>query len=72
MRAKYKLWLSVVALATLFAGAASAAPAVADEGVGTLNPEEMALDHWVDKSREDRFDPHMCAYAVFMDKTGPA
>jgi TPR repeat protein len=70
MRAKHKLWLSVLALASLFGGAALAAPAVADDGAGTLNPEEMALDHWVGKSKEDRFDPHMCAYAVFMDKTG--
>ncbi len=66
-----KALLSVLSLAALTgSGAAWAGPAVVDEGAGTLNPQELAIEFWVGKSREDRFDPQMCAYGVFMDKTG--
>jgi hypothetical protein len=42
----------------------------AEEPLGELNPQELSVQHWAAKSTEDQFDPHMCMYGVFLDKTG--
>ena len=46
------------------------APAQANESLGELNPQELSVQHWAAKSTEEQFDPHMCMYGVFLDKTG--
>jgi TPR repeat protein len=52
----------------LFVGSGNSASAV--EALGELNPQELSVQHWAEKSTEERFDPHMCMYGVFLDKTG--
>ncbi len=62
--------VAIVALScTAIAGAARAQTAAADDG-GELNPQQLSIQYWGAKSHEARFDPKMCTYGVFMDKTG--
>lgn len=68
----------VLAAAVCGAGAAlaaekpaSSAPAAAKGAEsGVLNPQGLSVQYWAEKSKEARFDPKMCVYGVFMDKTG--
>ena len=53
-----------LALVLCFAGAAHA-----DE-IGELNPNQLGVDYYVGKAGAEKLDPHLCAYGVFMDKTG--
>ena len=53
-----------LALALCFAGGAHA-----DE-IGELNPNQLSVDYYVGKAGAKKLDPHLCAYGVFMDKTG--
>jgi TPR repeat protein len=46
-------------------------PAAASGGdSGVLNPQGLSVQYWGAKAKEARFDPKMCVYGVFMDKTG--
>jgi hypothetical protein len=58
--------------AALVAGRVLAAPlaaAPADDG-GELNPDQLSVDYYIGKAGDKQIDPHLCAYGVFMDKTG--
>ncbi len=48
----------------------SAGAARAEEKFGELNPQELGVDYYRGKSGDAKIDPHLCAYGVFMDKTG--
>ncbi len=50
--------------------AASGAAAASASDSGVLNPQELSIQYWGAKAKEARFDPKMCVYGVFMDKTG--
>ncbi|MDR3421108.1 MAG: hypothetical protein P4L80_07710 [Xanthobacteraceae bacterium] len=50
--------------------AVAAEPAASDNSGGELNKQELSIQYWAAKSTEERFDPHMCVYGVFLDKTG--
>jgi len=41
----------------------------ADE-IGELNPNQLSVDSYVGKAGAQKRDTHLCAYGVFMDKTG--
>ncbi len=60
---------SVFAAAVL-AWAAGAAPALAAEDNPASEHGELSVQYWAAKSASERFDPQMCRYAVFLDKTG--
>ncbi|MCI4677954.1 sel1 repeat family protein [Rhodoblastus acidophilus] len=51
------------------AEAAAKSPAP-DEQTGELNPQNMSVQYWAAKATDDDYDPHMCMYGVFLDKTG--
>lgn len=40
------------------------------DDAGVLNPQELSVQYWGARSTQARFDPKMCVYGVFMDKTG--
>ncbi len=46
-----------------------ASAAHADD-IGELNPNQLSVDYYVGKAGAEKLDPHLCAYGVFMDKTG--
>ncbi len=48
---------------------ASVGAARADE-FGVLNPETLSVEYYVGKAGDAKIDPHLCAYGVFIDKTG--
>jgi TPR repeat protein len=50
-------------------GATRAEPAPS-EPIGELNPQQLGVDYYVGKAADAKIDPHLCAYGVFMDKTG--
>jgi TPR repeat protein len=56
--------IAVFALALCLTGAAHA------EDIGELNPNQLSVDYYVGKAGAEKLDPHLCAYGVFMDKTG--
>ncbi|PPQ39321.1 hypothetical protein SAMN06265338_103163 [Rhodoblastus acidophilus] len=56
--------IACVLMLSLLAGAARA-----DEA-GELNPNQLSVDYYVGKAGAEKLDPHLCAYGVFMDKTG--
>ncbi|WP_298356836.1 sel1 repeat family protein [Rhodoblastus sp.] len=68
---KFAVTLLAISLAgapALAAGAA-ATPASDDE-TGELNPQSLSIQYWAAKASQGDFDPHMCMYGVFLDKTG--
>ncbi|HUO54528.1 MAG TPA: sel1 repeat family protein [Rhodoblastus sp.] len=62
MRAAFALLMAALWLGT--------APARAGEPDGELNPTDMNLDYWAGKAADGHFEPHICFYGVFLDKTG--
>jgi TPR repeat protein len=54
-----------VALALCLASGAARA-----EEAGVLNPSQLSVEDYVGKAGAEKLDPHLCAYGVFMDKTG--
>jgi uncharacterized protein len=73
-RAKSESRMKIVVAAwacVLVAGAVPAcAGSAASDQPGELNPQVLDMQYWAAKSTEERFDPHMCGYGVFLDKTG--
>jgi uncharacterized protein len=70
-----KIVFALAAVAAFTLGAIGAAPAfsadqAASEQAGELDPQQLSIQYWAAKSTEERFDPHMCVYGVFLDKTG--
>jgi len=56
--------IALALLSVLVAGASHA------EEIGELNPNQLSVDYYVGKAGAEKLDPHLCAYGVFMDKTG--
>jgi TPR repeat protein len=54
----------------LAAAQAGIAAARADDVGGELNPDQLGVDYYIGKAGAGKIDPHLCAYGVFMDKTG--
>lgn len=74
--------LSFIFLPLLAAPLAAAEQGVADDGprataketveddFGVLNPEELTVQYWAERSKEGRYDPAMCAYGYPLAKMG--
>jgi hypothetical protein len=70
LETRMRLLLAACALVLAIRVEAAVAGSSAAEQPEELNPQVLDMQYWAAKSTEERFDPHMCGYGVFLDKTG--